>query len=139
MFGESSLWRLYHLYGFNLLSDLVFDVMHICGINILKSYIHKFFRWVVRHEDDDMKHRMKYICLKVECALSYEMKQGRWPLNPSDLYKTFIVEENQKFVLWMLPFLLNMLANEHSSSLYNIKMLLVDIAHYIFNIPRMKG
>jgi hypothetical protein len=67
------------------------------------------------------------------------MKQGRWPLNPRDFYKTFMAEENQKFIQWVLPFLLNMLAAELSGALYNIGAVLVDIVHYIFNHTRVKG
>ena len=137
--GESPLWRLYHLYGFNLACDLVFDVMYICGLNIFKSYIHNFFEWVARHEDVNMEQRVRDICLKVERARPHEMKQGRWPLNPCDFYKTFMAEENQKFIQWVLPFLLNMLANELSGALYKIGAVLVDIAHYIFNHTRVKG
>jgi hypothetical protein len=41
--GESPLWKLYHMYRFDLLLDLVFDVMHIGGLNMFKSYISDFF------------------------------------------------------------------------------------------------
>jgi hypothetical protein len=63
IYGESPLWRLYHLYGFNLSCDLVFDVMHICSLNIFKSYIHKFFEWIARYEDVNMEQRVRDICL----------------------------------------------------------------------------
>lgn len=42
--GESPLWRLYHMYRFDLSLDLVFDVMHIGGLNIFKSYIANLFQ-----------------------------------------------------------------------------------------------
>jgi hypothetical protein len=73
---------------------------------------------------------MKDFCLKIECAQSHETKQGRWSFNSTNLYMTFMVKENQKFVQWVLPFLLNMLANELNIALYNIGILLVDKGCY---------
>lgn len=36
---KSPLWKLYHLYGFDIFNDLVFDVMHCLSLNIFKKYI----------------------------------------------------------------------------------------------------
>ncbi|MCO5554355.1 hypothetical protein L7F22_007884 [Adiantum nelumboides] len=35
--GESVLWRLYHLYAFDISKDLVFDVMHILSLNLFQN------------------------------------------------------------------------------------------------------
>ena len=43
---ESPLWVLYHLYGFDLSVDLVYDVMHIMGLNNFKTYIKNLFTWI---------------------------------------------------------------------------------------------
>ena len=50
--GESPLWQLYHLYKFDISKDLVYDVMHMAGLNIFKTYIKKLFAWI---GDDDVK------------------------------------------------------------------------------------
>lgn len=35
--GESILWKLFHLYNFDLSNDLVFDLMHIAGLNLFEA------------------------------------------------------------------------------------------------------
>lgn len=36
---ESLLWRLYDLYGFNIINDLVHNFMHYIPLNLLKKFI----------------------------------------------------------------------------------------------------
>jgi hypothetical protein len=42
--GRSELWRLYGLYSFDLIRDLVFDGMHSIPLNILKKFIEEFMQ-----------------------------------------------------------------------------------------------
>ncbi len=37
--GYSILWRMYHLYGFDISLDFIHDVMCILSLNILKKYV----------------------------------------------------------------------------------------------------
>ncbi|XP_028513561.1 uncharacterized protein LOC114574627 [Exaiptasia diaphana] len=39
--GLSILHRLYPLYGFNFLTDAVFDVMHLLPLNVVKNHIER--------------------------------------------------------------------------------------------------
>jgi hypothetical protein len=53
--GESPLWKLYHMYRFDLSVDLVFDIMHIRGLNMFKSYISDFFEHIhLIHCDEEV-------------------------------------------------------------------------------------
>ena len=46
--GESILWKLFHLYDFDHSNDLVFDLMHIAGLNLFKHYTSKLLtKWLL--------------------------------------------------------------------------------------------
>lgn len=93
---ESPLWELYHLYGFDLSLDLVYDVMHIMGLNIFKSYIKNLIIWI--DNDADRKIKVLEMCRAVEKARPRELRGGRWPNELFEHSNSFMAEENQKFI-----------------------------------------
>jgi hypothetical protein len=47
--GQSHLWKLYNLYGFDISCDLTYDVMHILTLCVFKKYIHMLVKYVARN------------------------------------------------------------------------------------------
>ena len=103
--GESVLWNLFHLYDFDINLDLVFDVMHIISLNLFKTYTSKLFSKM--KEVGVNMEEVQQTCLAVSRVWPYELRQGRWLNNPVDLHTTYMAEENQLFVQWVLPHVLN--------------------------------
>jgi len=135
--GESILWRLFHLYDFDISLDLVFDVMHITSLNLFKNYISKLF-FEMKEVGVNMKE-VKHTCLAVSRVRPYELRQGRWRNNPIDLHTTYMAKENQLFVQWVLPHVLNVVHGWISFQRQQLGLLLVDISHYFFNHTRIHG
>ena len=125
------------MYDFDISLDLVFDVMHITSLNLFKNYITKLFS-EMREVGVDMEE-VKQTCLAVSRERPYELRQGRWPNSPSDLYTTYMAEENQLFVQWILPHVLNVVHGLISFQRQQLGLLLVDISHYFFNCIRVHG
>ena len=93
--GESPLWKLYHMYRFGLLMDLIFDVMHIGGLNMFKSYISYFFEHIHIINCDE---KVAKFCNVIVAARPHELRTGMWPYNPVEYHHTFKAKENQKFI-----------------------------------------
>lgn len=135
--GEFVLWRLFHLYDFDISLDLVFDVMHITSLNLFKNYISKLFLELI--EVGVNMEEMKQLCSMVSNARPYELRQGRWPNSPVDLHTSYMAEENQLFIQWILPHVLNLVQGQISYERQQLGLLLVDISHYFFNYTRVNG
>jgi len=113
--GDSKLWRLYHLYNFDLSQDLVFDVMHIAGLNLFKNYTMKLFEDIEGHENKrTLLETVTSCCDFVTEARTFELKQGQWPYDPVNDHGRYTAKEYQHFVLWMLPIILNKLDGKPS-------------------------
>ena len=135
--GESILWRLFHLYDFDISLDLVFDVMHITSLNLFKKYTSKLFS-EMKEAGVDMEE-VKQTCLAISRERPYEFRQGRWPNNPNEFHASYMAKENQLFVLWVLPHVLNSVHGLISFKRQQMGLLLVDICHYFFNYSRLHG
>jgi len=137
--GESILWKLFHLYDFDLSNDLVFDLMHIAGLNLFKHYTAKLFNEVASLQDDLLLDEVRKVCAQVNKSRPYELKQGRWPYDPIGRHSVYMAEENQKFIQWVLPHILHVLYGRISEKRWFVGALLVDLAHYFFNQTRTSG
>ena len=131
------MWKLFHLYNFDISLDLVFDVMHIISLNLFKTYISKLFSEM--KEVGVNMEEVQQTCLAVSRVQPYELIQGRWPNNPIDLHTTYMAEENQLFVQWVLPHVLNVVHGWISFERQQVDLLLVDISHFFFNHTRVHG
>ncbi|MCO5602802.1 hypothetical protein L7F22_056941 [Adiantum nelumboides] len=133
--GVSILWQLYHLYGFDISRDLVYDIMHILSLNLFQKYIRK----LMFTASTSMKRKIDQIVKDVAKSIPKTiLNSGRWPYNPSKHYKMFKAEECQKFVQWCLPQLLNIKEGVSKPDLH-LGLLLIDIAHFFFDCSRKKG
>lgn len=139
MSGESILWNLFHLYDFDLSNDLVFDVMHTASLNLFKHYTTKLFDELASLHDDSLLDEVRKVCVRVSNSRPYELKQGRWPYDPIGRHSTYMAEENQKFIQWVLPHILHVLFGYISQGRWFLGALLVDLSHYLFNRTRTAG
>ena len=138
--GESKLWRLYHLYGFDLSKDMVFDVMHIMGLNLFKNFTKLFFEDIEKHElKSEIYDVVRSTCKSITEARVGELKQSQWPQNPINDHETYIAEEYQKFIQWMLPIIVHKFKGRYLKERCTQGLYLVDIANYFFNYTRSKG
>lgn len=138
--GESKLWHLYHLYRFDLSKDLVFDVMHIMGLNLFKNYTIIFFEDIGKHErKSDILDVVRSSCKSTTEARVGELKQSQWPRDPISHHETYTAEEYQKFVQWVLPIIVHKFKGRYLKERCTQGLYLVDIAHYFFNYSRSRG
>ena len=92
--GDSHLWRLYHLYRFDISWDLVFDVMHVFNLNMFKNYIIKFFQDIREHPKSKiLSELVDATCASITKARTSELKQGQWPDDPINDHKMYTTEE----------------------------------------------
>ena len=79
--------------------------------------------------------------MAVEESRPRELRGGRWPNDPFEYRDSFMAEENQKFIQWVLPSVLYVLNRDDGmdSKLLNMGLCLIDISHYFFNETRTKG
>ncbi|MCO5591175.1 hypothetical protein L7F22_045156 [Adiantum nelumboides] len=133
--GQSILWRLYHLYGFDISKDLVYDTMHVLSLNLFQKYVKKMMSTASTNMKKEIDNALKAVTRAIPKTI---VNAGRWPRNPSKHYKMFKAEECQKFVQWCLPHVLNVV-NGISAENIQLGMLLVDVAHLFFSCSRRRG
>lgn len=132
--GESILWRLYDLYGFNLSLDLVYDAMHVFSLNVFSKYITS----LMRASTNETKRAIDSCVEVVSKIAPSSIRYGRWPHVPSKHHESFKAEENQKFMQWCLPYILNKIEGI-PKHLHDLGILLIDIAHSFYNYSRDNG
>jgi hypothetical protein len=100
--GQSCLWRLYNLYGFDISRDLTYDVMHTLALCDFKKYVYM----LVKYAEGNGKIKDLDGVLQIVKKLSPATLGTRWARNTKSLgfYKA---EEYQIFVMWCLPHVLD--------------------------------
>ena len=75
--GYSILWRLHDLYGFDILRDLVYDVMHILSLCIFNKYVHMILKYA------EQNGRVRDIGIAMEVAKNIRPRGlgARWSRN----------------------------------------------------------
>jgi hypothetical protein len=73
--GQSCLWRLYNLYGFDISRDLTYDVMHTLALCVFKKYVNMLVKYAKGNE------KIKYLdgALQIVKKLSLATLGARWP------------------------------------------------------------
>lgn len=132
--GESILWRLYDLYGFNLSLDLVYDAMHVLSLNVFSKHIASLMRALTNE-----KKKVIDSCVKIVLKIAPpSIRYGRWPHAPSKYSESLKAEENRKVIQWCLPYILSMI-EDIPKYVYDLGILLIDIAHSFYNYSRDIG
>ncbi|KAI5064767.1 hypothetical protein GOP47_0019462 [Adiantum capillus-veneris] len=132
--GDSVLWKFFDLYGFDLSRDLVYDTMHVLPLNLFCKYTSN----VMRGLQNESKKKVDECCKLVYKLAPPSIRNGRWPHTLRKYFEGFKAEENQKFVQWCLPYVLSVI-NEVSRPMYELGLLLIEIAHTFYNFSREKG
>ena len=83
------------MYRFNLLVDLVFNIMHIRGLNMFKNYISDFFEHIHLINYDEEVAKFYDV---IGAARLHKLRTRRWPYNLVEYHHAFKAEENQKFI-----------------------------------------
>ena len=104
------MWRLYDLYGFNLSTDLVYDIMHVLALCIFKKYVHLFVKNMTEMERESELEETLHIISQPTCKS--KCLGHRWLISITTL-GFFKAEEYTNFVLWCLSFVLDKLGIEN--------------------------
>lgn len=131
------MWRLYHLYDLNLSRDLTFELMHMVGLNLFEKYIKTLFEEITN--DDTIKRVVEDIFKIVAKKRPSKLQKGQWPKNSIEVHTSYMFEENQQFVLWILPHILNVVKCRISMSILKSGLILSDVIHNMFNYIRSYG
>ena len=128
------LWRLYDLYGFDVLRNLVYDIMHILSLCVFKKYVHLLVKYAeergLSKDVDEAMATMRKICpLDVG---------ARWPISISS-FGYYKAEAYQIFVMWCLPHILDHLNFDMNSTLGALGMVLNEIGHLFCSHNRKYG
>jgi len=127
-------WRLADLYGFCLISDLVYDTMHILALCLFKKYYEMLVHSIPR---DDQKTFEDALCeVTTRRPKGFD---GRWPKKPFDRLGYFKAEEFTRFIIFCVPHILREVGVSIDSDLGILGLLLVDIAHLFYIKSRDKG
>ncbi len=132
--GQSCLWRLYNLYGFDISQDLTYDVMHTLSLCVFKKYVHMLVKYAARNG------KIKDLdgALQTVKNLSPARLGARWPRSAESLgfYKA---EEYQIFVMWCLPHVLDHLDLGLDSILGGIGAVLTEVGRLFYTHSRSYG
>lgn len=134
--GNSPLWRLHALYGFDLSLDLVFDGMHCISLNIFKKYVEEFINTYGKTASDRAKIEK---ALSIVHAARLKTMAGRWPQAPTTRLKFFKAEEYQLYIMWCLHYTMTHIKVDFSSKLIHIGLVLVNIGRLYYSYSRTHG
>jgi hypothetical protein len=79
--GQSCLWRLYNLYGFDISCDLTYDVMHTLSLCVFKKYVHM----LVKYAKGNGKIKDLESALQIVKKLSLATLGTTWPRSTTSL------------------------------------------------------
>ena len=130
----SPLWKLYHLYRFDLSKDLVFDTMHILALCVFKKFVEILVLKVFESN--------KYI-LEEALERITKLRPGdlgsRWPQNPNSRLGYWKAEEYTLFIRWCLPHVLDSAGFNDSHFIGVIGMILLEVERLFYSHSRTYG
>ena len=90
------------MYGFDLVRDLVYNVMHVLSLCIFKMYVILLIKYV----EEIGKTRDIDLAMATVKKLRLVGFGARWPRNLASI-SYYKAEEYQNFVMWCLPHILD--------------------------------
>lgn len=129
----SPAWRLSDTFGFCLISDLVYDVMHVFPLNVFKTYVSNLMKSLTPSQMTVLEKALAEVIVRKPKGLD-----GRWPKDPRDRLGYFKAEEYTRFVIYCLPHILYSLGFGLETPLGSIGMLLFEIGR-LFYIQSREG
>ncbi|KAL3676720.1 hypothetical protein R1sor_026668 [Riccia sorocarpa] len=124
--GDSQVWKLHDLYGFNPSQDLTYDAMHVLALSMFKKYTELLIKDADRTpfgRDALLAGLAEVTKKKPRCF------RGRWPKDPFSRLGYFKAEEHTNFVLYCVPYILYVMG-------YVPGMILCDLGRLVFEIAR---
>ncbi|KAL3693278.1 hypothetical protein R1sor_006929 [Riccia sorocarpa] len=124
--GDSQVWKLHDLYGFNPSQDLTYDAMHVLALSMFKKYTELLIKDADRTpvgRDALLAGLAEVTKKKPRCF------RGRWPKDPFSRLGYFKAEEHTNFVLYCVPHILYVMG-------YVPGMILCDLGRLVFEIAR---
>ncbi|KAL3697763.1 hypothetical protein R1sor_011839 [Riccia sorocarpa] len=131
--GDSQVWKLFDLYGFNPSEDLTYDAMHVLALSMFKKYTELLKKDAERTSAgrDTLLSALAEVTKKKARCL-----QGRWPKDPFNRLGFFKAEEYTNFILYCVPHILYEMGYEPGSILYDLGRLVFEIARYFYIASR---
>ena len=127
-------WRLHDLYGFSLISDLVYDTMHILALCLFKKYCEMLVTSIPRGDQKTFEDALSEVTSRRPKGFD-----GRWPKKPFDRLGYFKAQEFTRFIIFCVPHILREVGISIDSDLGMHGLLLVDIARLFYINSRYEG
>ncbi|KAL3686430.1 hypothetical protein R1sor_009004 [Riccia sorocarpa] len=127
--GDSQVWKLYDLYGFDPSQDLTYDAMHVLALSMFKKYTELLKRDAERTSAgrDALVAGLAEVTRKKPKCL-----KGRWPKDPLSRLGYFKAEKYTNFIIYCVPHILYEIGYEQGSVLYDLGRLVYEIARYFY-------
>ena len=125
----SNLWTLYHLYGFDLPTDLIYDTMHILALCVFKKYVSLLVQtFIDLGREKNLEEALRVVS---QPACRPKGLGQRWPTSLDSL-GFFKAKEYTNFILWCLPFILEKLQIEKHFVLGSLGVFLTEVGRLFF-------
>ena len=123
--GLSILHRLHKLYGFNVISDTVFDMMHNIPLNVVNKHINRFLN------DGEVTSATKSMLDKRLAAMPWtsELKSGRVPKSCTKIGK-WKAEEYRKFAFPASECVLGGLVDDEYFTIWVLAARMAEMVYY---------
>jgi hypothetical protein len=132
--GGSPLWKLYHLYRFDILKDLVFDTMHILALCVFKKFVEILVLKVFESNKYILEEALERITILRPGDLG-----SRWPHNPNSRLGYWKAEEYTLFIRWCLPHVLDSVGFNDSHLIGVIGMILLEVGRLFYSHSHTYG
>ncbi|KAL3688423.1 hypothetical protein R1sor_014732 [Riccia sorocarpa] len=135
--GDSQVWKLFDLYGFNPSEDLTYDAMHVLALTTTLSMFKKYTELLKKDAERTSAGRDTLLSALAEVTKKKaRCLQGRWSKDPFNRLGFFKAEEYTNFLLYCVPHILYEMGYEPGSILYDLGRLVFEIAKYFYIASR---
>ncbi|KAL3698989.1 hypothetical protein R1sor_017011 [Riccia sorocarpa] len=133
MVAKTRAWRLVKGVGLDLSRDLTFDSMHVLALCLFKKYIELLRKGAA--SSPQSKTALSRAMVEVTTAKPSSIT-GRWPKDIFNRLGYFKAEECSKFIIYCVPHILHELGYHTGSALYQLGLLLIQIARMFYLLHR---
>ncbi|KAL3696208.1 hypothetical protein R1sor_010284 [Riccia sorocarpa] len=131
--AKTRAWRLVRGVGLDLSRDLTFDSMHVLALCMFKKYIELLRKGAA--SSPQSKTALSRAMVEVTTAKP-SFITGRWPKDIFNRLGYFKAEECSKFIIYCVPHILYELGYHTGSALYQLGLLLIQIARMFYLLHR---
>ncbi|KAL3687249.1 hypothetical protein R1sor_013558 [Riccia sorocarpa] len=131
--AKTRAWRLVRGVGLDLSRDLTFDSMHVLALCMFKKYIELLRKGAA--SSPQSKTTLSRAMVEVTTAKPSSIT-WRWPKDIFNRLGYFKAEECSKFIIYCVPHILHELGYHTGSVLYQLGLLLIQIARMFYLLHR---